>query len=249
MWSSRYTIGLWEKEVMTQKQFYIAIAGILTCGLLSIDLTKISYKIKIIEKYNSYRVKEEILENELLPAGTVDDILTVLPALNGEIKTESNNKKNNKSKDKKEILSNEDIILQNKDIGIIEIPSINCKSTIVDGISKNELKTAVGHFPDTSMPGKTGNCAIAGHSSQVFTGQVFNDLDKTNIGDVIYIYTKDTGYVAYIIYLKEIIEPTQTEVIDQTVEPILTIITCAEQGKKRLMVRANLVNKERINYE
>ena len=53
----------------------------------------------------------------------------------------------------------------------------------------NSFDAGVGHYPGTQMPGEVGNFAIAGHDSG--WGNTFIDLSKLQIGDEIYIQTKD----------------------------------------------------------
>ncbi|NKB40009.1 MAG: sortase [Ilumatobacter sp.] len=45
----------------------------------------------------------------------------------------------------------------------IEIPRSGVDDIVVAGVETDDLKRGPGHFPDTPLPGKLGNSAIAGH--------------------------------------------------------------------------------------
>lgn len=124
-------------------------------------------------------------------------------------------------------------------IGIINIPKINLTVAIGEGIKKELLRYAVGHFPETVMPGEKGNCALAGHSSYVYN-EFFNGLEE-NIkdGDEILIKTMQGDFV-YKVYEKFVVEPERVDVLNPSEESILTLVTCTEKGKRRLIVRGKL---------
>lgn len=148
-----------------------------------------------------------------------------------------NSKDNNKvdSKDMKK----KEVSLSEGTIGIIQIPKIDLTVAIGEGVQKELLRYAVGHFPETVMPGEKGNCAFAGHSSYVYN-EFFNGLEE-NIanGDEILIKTMQ-GYFVYKVYDKFVVEPERVEVLDPSEESILTLVTCTEKGKRRLIVKAKL---------
>lgn len=43
------------------------------------------------------------------------------------------------------------------------IPKIDLEVTIGEGVDMNTLKYALGHFPNTAMPGNDGNFSVATH--------------------------------------------------------------------------------------
>lgn len=150
---------------------------------------------------------------------------------NKDIIIENNHKQKNKS-----------VIYTNKDgdkIAIMEIPSIHVKSIIVEGTNMHDLRYYLGHFNNTAMPGMDGNFCIAGHSSTIYN-EILNDLHKVNINDEIKIRTLTDEY-KYIITKKFVVEPTNIDVLkSEENKKNMTIVTCTEQGKKRLIVKSEL---------
>jgi len=53
-------------------------------------------------------------------------------------------------------------------IAEIEIPRVGLHAAVVQGDSDKILQLAVGHMPQTALPGESGNMVFAGHRSEVF---------------------------------------------------------------------------------
>jgi len=127
-------------------------------------------------------------------------------------------------------------------IGILNIPKIDLKVIIKEGTDMKALRHSVGHFKDTPMPWENGNSAIAGHRQYTY-GEFFNRVDEIEIGDLIEIQTLH-GKINYKVIKKEVIEATQMEVLDNTDEDCLTIITCVKGGQKRVALLAEKTGVE-----
>lgn len=125
-------------------------------------------------------------------------------------------------------------------IAILEIPKINLNVVVARGIEDDVIKYAVGHFEDTVMPGKVGNCALAGHRSYD-TGEFFLKLNKLEIGDDIKISTNESTYT-YEVTRSFTVAPEDTYVLDSSEEAIITLVTCTFDGKDRLIVQGKLKN-------
>ena len=69
-------------------------------------------------------------------------------------------------------------------LGRIEIRPIGLTVMILEGTSEETLQRAVGHIQGTSLPGQSGNVAIAGHRDTFFRG-----LRKIRLGDEILLTT------------------------------------------------------------
>lgn len=125
-------------------------------------------------------------------------------------------------------------------VGILIIPKIDLKVVIGEGADLETLKYAVGHFKGTAMPGEIGNFCVAGHRSYVF-GEYFNRLNELKAGDEVIIKTLN-GEFKYKVYNTEVVLPTQVEVLNQTKEATMTLITCTpiHVGTHRLIVKARL---------
>lgn len=74
----------------------------------------------------------------------------------------------------------------------------------------NSYNAGVGHYPNTAMPGDVGNFAIAAHDTGY--GNTFIDVSKLQVGDAIYIQTKD-GYYTYRFRNMEYIRPSTIQVL------------------------------------
>lgn len=127
-----------------------------------------------------------------------------------------------------------DYIFDGQIIAILRLDRLKIKVSIAEGIEKDILKLSAGHFTESDMPGE-GNFSIAGHSSMVYTC-LFNDLHKAVIGDSIIVTTKNKKH-EYIVSNIMVIDPYSVDIINTTNESILTIVTCTNNGKERLIIR------------
>ncbi|WP_062199513.1 class D sortase [Massilibacterium senegalense] len=131
-------------------------------------------------------------------------------------------------------------------VGMLRMDQIDLNVPIVEGTSTEDLRYAVGHFPESGRLGKKGeNFAIAGHRSYTF-GEFFNRLDEIEEKDTFFIETADGKY-EYRVYDKQIVKPDAVEVL----EPVdgkstVTLITChpAHSSKERLIVFAEKIEKK-----
>ena len=57
------------------------------------------------------------------------------------------------------------------------------------------------------------------------TFELFRDLDKLNPGDEIIVYTSQRAYV-YVVNQSQVVEPTRVDLMAQTQEPVVTLISC-----------------------
>ena len=126
-------------------------------------------------------------------------------------------------------------------IGSIIIPEVALELPIIKGVGKEALAVGAGTMKPMQVMGQ-GNYALASH---YFEGKdiLFGPLYDTEIGDIIYL--SDMEYVyEYTLSMKEIIEATDIYIIDDVPsETLLTLITCAEEGSKRLAVRATFTQR------
>ena len=124
--------------------------------------------------------------------------------------------------------------------GAIMIPKIGLDGIIVEGVGVEELKKGIGHYPDTKMPGETGNTALAGHRTTY--GHPFNRLDELASGDEISVTTR-AGTFRYTVTEKKVVTPETVEVLDPTPDNRLTLTTCHPKysAEQRLIVVGQLV--------
>jgi sortase A len=122
-------------------------------------------------------------------------------------------------------------------IGEIEVPRLGLKSIVVQGDSENLLQLAVGHIPETALPGEAGNVALAGHRDGLF--RPLRDVQR---GDSIVLRTPDREF-QYEVEWTEVVPPTAVTVIQPTDKPALTLVTCfpfhyVGAAPERFVVRA-----------
>lgn len=121
------------------------------------------------------------------------------------------------------------------------------------GALENEMQKAlqdgVVHYPGTSLPGQTGNVVITGHSSYFpwDAGRfkdVFALLHDVVKGDRIVVYSNQDKYL-YEVNDTKVVMPDNIEVLKQTPDDRITLITCTPVGTnlKRLIVTAKLIAK------
>lgn len=123
--------------------------------------------------------------------------------------------------------------------GQIEIARLGLSAMVVEGTSTRALFGGVGHLTESARPGEAGNVVLAAHRDTFF-----RPLEHVRQGDLIHLKTV-SGSFAYRVETISIVEPTQTEVLAPTEEPVLTLVTCYPfrfigPAPKRFIVRAVL---------
>ncbi|MBN2386321.1 MAG: class D sortase [Anaerolineales bacterium] len=123
----------------------------------------------------------------------------------------------------------------------IQIPAINVDAPVVQGDNWEALKKGVGQAFGTANPGENGNVVLSAHND-IF-GEIFRDLDRLHPGDLVILYTMQRQYV-YVVTETRIVEPTAVEVMSQTANPTITLISCYPYmvDRQRIVVFANLQN-------
>ena len=117
---------------------------------------------------------------------------------------------------------------------VVEIADLNIKAPILEGTDNDILSKAAGHFTGTGDFGK-GNYCIAGHSSTLYK-EYFNNLKNIEIGMTITLYDKDKKSYNYTVAELNIVEPSESWVLDDFGDNRITIITCTDDGSQRLVV-------------
>lgn len=106
----------------------------------------------------------------------------------------------------------------------IEIPKINLVAEINDGTDNETLNQYVGHFVQSGY--LRGNISLAAHN-RGYPVNYFSDIKNLENGDEI-IYSFRDVKLKYIVYKNTIIKDTDIEVIENTRENMITLITCVE---------------------
>jgi sortase A len=125
-------------------------------------------------------------------------------------------------------------------LGRIEISSIGIAAMILEGTDARTLRRAVGHIPGTPLPGQRGNVAITGHRDTFF-----RPLRNIRKDDEIKLTTLSGSYRYWVDSIK-VVEAEDMEVLDNSEEAILTLVTCypfyyVGPAPKRFIVRAHRI--------
>jgi sortase A len=129
-------------------------------------------------------------------------------------------------------------------IGRIEVPRLRLSTIVLEGDSDQVLRRAVGHIPSTSLPGGSGNVAIAGHRDTFFRA-----LKNIRRNDSIMLATT-AGTFHYRVRSVEIVEPDVTQVLAPSDRPSLTLVTCYPfyfigSAPERYIVNAQQIDSSR----
>ncbi|MGF2715657.1 class A sortase [Bacillus cereus] len=127
-------------------------------------------------------------------------------------------------------------------IGGIYVPSVDIKLPISKGVGNNSLSRGVGTaFEDREM-GK-GNYVLLGHNSPN-KHVLFSPLEDMAVGDKIYV-TDATNMYEYETTEKKRIHQSQSEVMNNTEQDMITLITCfgGLNTTKRTVVTGKLKQK------
>ena len=125
-------------------------------------------------------------------------------------------------------------------IGRVEINRVGLSAIVVEGDSPALLRRAVGHVPNTAVPGEIGNIALTGHRDTFF-----RSLRHLRQGDIITLETTG-GQYQYAVESTSVVSPTATEVLKSSSGQELTLITCypfyfVGPAPSRFIVRAHKV--------
>ncbi len=128
----------------------------------------------------------------------------------------------------------------------LTIPRLDARLYVVEGDRSADLRRGPGHLIGTAMPGADGNCVIAGHRDTHF--RVLKDIRK---GDDIILQTSAGEYL-YRVRSQRVISTEDTEVLDPTPDPELSLITCypfyyVGNAPERFLVEAQLVGAIRAS--
>jgi sortase A len=122
----------------------------------------------------------------------------------------------------------------------LEVPRLGLSAMVRDGVDDATLRRAVGHIPETALPGDVGNAALAGHRDTFF-----RPLKKVRRGDRVRLTTPG-GVHEYVVRDTKVVAPTDVSVLNPTRDKTLTLVTCypfnyVGSAPKRFVVRATSV--------
>jgi sortase A len=133
-----------------------------------------------------------------------------------------------------------DALAVGEPIGTLEITRVGLSGVVVEGDSDAVLDRAIGHLPDTPLPWKSGNTALAAHRDTIF-----RPLKGVRLGDVLRLKTPH-GDFDYRVNETLIVKPDEVWVLDPTGVNTLTLISCwpfnyIGHAPERFIVRAERI--------
>jgi len=122
----------------------------------------------------------------------------------------------------------------------LEIPKIKLETYVLEEFSNDSLNVSVTKFWGPN-PNEVGNLCIAGHNFQ--RKNMFRNLKKLEVGDTFYISDNKIGKLEYEVYELYRVTPDDISCLSQETEGKreVTLITCTNDSKKRIIVKAREV--------
>lgn len=220
-------------------QIFLVIAIFIFCGMFLFDFytsqnneKEISFILDEFDKKVEENKVEIENENNIIYE---EDKLTE----NGKPKNTNSKKvtKNNNTKIKK-TYDEESVTIEDYSVyGKIKIEKIGIEYPIIKYVDENSLWKSICKTSDNRIDG-TGNLCLAGHNMRNAT--MFAKIKKLRNGDKVEITNIYGEKYVYLVYDSFYVEANDIEVLNETEDPIITLITCNNSGNKRLIVRAKL---------
>ncbi|MFD1927800.1 class D sortase [Sporosarcina siberiensis] len=125
--------------------------------------------------------------------------------------------------------------------GILSIDKIDLEMVVFEGTSVTELTKGIGMIEPDKKFG-VNNIGLAGHRA-VAKGKQFNRLGELAVDDEIQVITED-GVLDFVIVDSFVVHQSDVSVLDDSAEPLITLVTCTPLGSRnppdRLIVQAKL---------
>lgn len=133
--------------------------------------------------------------------------------------------------------------INDKMIAMIQIPQLNINYPILNETTEENLKLGLTIFTGEDLFGNKGNTILAGHNVRE-SGRLLTDLHQIKENDLIEITGKSGTCYTYEVFDMYIVHPENLSPLTQKTggEKWITIITCTNLGKDRLIVVSKLVD-------
>jgi sortase A len=105
-------------------------------------------------------------------------------------------------------------------VAVLRVPKLGIEAPVVEGTDDFALNRGVGRIASTSRSIGSGNIGIAGHRDGFF--RALKDVAQ---GDLIELQTVDVN-ATYVVDDIEIVEPSNTSVLEPRAKPAITLVTC-----------------------
>lgn len=225
-------------------QIFLVIAIFIFCGVFLFDFYTSQNNEKeissILDEFDK-KVEENKIEME-----NQNNIIYEEDKLTGNKNSENKNSKNitpkkitkNNNTQIKKTYNEESVTIEEYSVyGKIKIEKIGIEYPIIKYVDEDSLWKSICKISDNHIDG-IGNLCLAGHNMRNST--MFAKIKKLRNGDKVEITNIYGEKYVYLVYDSFYVEANDVEVLKETDEPIITLITCNNIGNKRLIVRAKL---------
>lgn len=122
----------------------------------------------------------------------------------------------------------------------LNIPVIELDTSVLGKYSTEALNVSVTKFWGVN-PNENGNFCIVGHNFK--NKNMFSKLKNLNLGDRLFITDKKIGKVEYEIFKIDTVVPEDVNCLTSITknEKEVTLITCTNDSKKRIIIKAKEV--------
>jgi sortase A len=126
-------------------------------------------------------------------------------------------------------------------IGALFIPKLGVSIPIYHGVTEEQLRKGIGHYPKSALPGEPRNMVLSGHRDTVF-----RQLGQIGIGDELMVKTASKQFI-YRVTKVRIVDQHDRTVLVEKPRPTLTVTTCYPfhffgKAKQRYVLIARLVS-------
>lgn len=120
---------------------------------------------------------------------------------------------------------------------VVSIPSLDINYPVISDTSEELLKISVNKYWGPA-PNQVGNYCIVGHNYK--SKKMFGRLEEISNDDIIEITDVNDNTVKYAVYDRYVVEPDDVDCTSQLTngKKEVTLITCTNYGKQRLVVKA-----------
>lgn len=205
------------------------------------------YAFSILEAHLYEKRQNEELEQALAARQTPPPQAAVVPAQETEAladfrETPGDDSEENEEKEEEPAEPEPLPVDDGSLVGRLEVPRLGLSAIVREGVASQTLRRGAGRIPGTALPwDPAGNVGIAAHRDRVF--RPLKDIGKK---DIITLTTVEGTY-RYQVEWTRIVTPKDTEVLHDTPEPALTLVTCypfyyVGSAPKRFIVRARRID-------
>lgn len=123
---------------------------------------------------------------------------------------------------------------------ILSIPTLNIEYPVLSETTDELLEISLNKFWGGS-PNSVGNYCIVGHNYK--SGKMFGKLSRIKNGDKVNLTDMSGKTVTYEVYNKYVVYPDNVECTSQITNGLteMTLITCTNGGKQRLIVKCRAI--------